>query len=135
MAEKDDLKAIDALHHKDMEASKKGDFKTLRSIISDDAVMLPPSSDAIQGKETHDKNFDALQQSGLAYEVLTYNIKMEEVKILGDYAYEWGTISGSSRDKVTGVITETKRNVMRILKKENGEWKVYRSIWNEGKKG
>ena len=97
--------------------------------------MLPPSSHAIQGKETHDKNFEALQQSGLAYEVLTYNIKMDEVKILGDFAYEWGTISGSSRDKVTGVITETKRNVMRILKKENGEWKVYRSIWNEGKKG
>ena len=135
MAEQDDLKAIETLHLKDIEASKKGDFKTLRTIISDEAVVIAPNADPVQGKETHDKNFDAMQQSGTPYEVLSYNIKMEEIKIFGDYAVEWGSITGSSRDKVTGAIIESKKNVMRVLKKENGEWKVYRSIWNDGKKG
>jgi ketosteroid isomerase-like protein len=73
-----------------------------------------------------------MQQSGSAVEVLSYNIKMDEVKILGDYAIERGSIIGSSRDKNTGKIIETKKNVMRVLRKENGEWKVYRSMWNEG---
>lgn len=135
MAENDDLKAIEALHLKDIEASKKADFKTLRTIISDEAVIIAPNSDPVQGKETHDKNFAAMQQSGTPYEVLSYNIKMEEIKILGDYAVEWGSITGSSRDKVTGAVIESKKNVMRVLKKENGEWRVYRSIWNDGKKG
>lgn len=132
MTENDDLKAIQALHLKDMEASKKGDFKTLRSIISDDAVIIAPHKNPVQGKETHDKNFEAMQQSGSAVEMLSYNIKMDEIKILGDYAIERGSIIGSSRDKNTGKIIETKKNVMRVLRKENGEWKVYRSMWNEG---
>ena len=109
MTENDDLKAIQALHLKDMEASKKGDFKTLRSIISDDAVIIAPHKNPVQGKETHDKNFEAMQQSGSAVEVLSYNIKMDEVKILGDYAIERGSIIGSSKDKNTGKIIETKK--------------------------
>jgi uncharacterized protein (TIGR02246 family) len=131
MTEKDDLKAIHELHLKDIEASKKGDFKTLRSIISDDAVIIAPHANPVQGKDTHDKNFEAMQQSGSPVEVLSYQLKMEEVKVLGDHAIEWGAIVASSKDKNTGKITETKKNVMRVLRKENGEWKVYRSIWNE----
>ena len=65
MTENDDLKAIQALHLKDMEASKKGDFKTLRSIISDDAVIIAPHKNPVQGKETHDKNFEAELSSTL----------------------------------------------------------------------
>jgi ketosteroid isomerase-like protein len=131
---KEDLKQIDALHLKDMQASRAGDFKTLRSLLSDDAVIIAPNADPVQGKETHDKNFAAMQQSGSPIEVLSYSIKMEEIRVLEDFAFEWGTIHGSSRDKNTGVITESKKNVMRILRKENGEWKVFRSIWNDGKK-
>jgi ketosteroid isomerase-like protein len=132
MAESDDLKAIDDLHQKDIAASKNGDFKTLRSIISDEAVIIAPNANAVHGKETHDKNFEAMQQSGSPVEVLSYNIKMEEVKILGEYAIEWGSIIGSFKDKNTGQISETKKNVMRLLRKENGEWKIFRSMWNEG---
>ena len=133
MDAKDDLKKIDALHAKDMKASRDGDFKTLRSILSDEAVILAPNANPVQGKDTHDKNFNAMQQSGSPTEVLSYSIKMEEIRVLGDFAFEWGTIHGSSRDKNTGAITDSKKNVMRILRKENGEWKVFRSIWNEGK--
>jgi ketosteroid isomerase-like protein len=131
MAEKDDLKIIEQLHLTDIQASKQGDFKTLRSIISDDAVIIAPNANPVRGKETHDKNFEAMQQSGTPIEVLSYNIKMEEIKLFGEYAIEWGTITGSSKDKNTGKIIESRKNVMRMLRKENGEWKVFRSIWNE----
>lgn len=134
MAESDELKRIDALHLKDMKASKAGDYKTLRSILSDDAVVLPPGANPIQGKETHDKNFDAMDQSGSSHEVLDYQLKFEETKVIGDYAFEWGSINSTSKDKVTGKINESRYNVVRILRKENGEWKVYRSIWNDGEK-
>jgi ketosteroid isomerase-like protein len=130
MAE-EDLKIIEQLHLKDIQASQRGDFKTLRSIISDDAVIIAPNANPVRGKETHDKNFEAMQQSGTRIQVLSYNIKMEEIKIFGEYAIEWGTITGSSKDKNTGKIIESRKNVMRVLRKENGEWKVFRSIWND----
>ena len=133
MSQSEDLKQIHALHIKDMKASKEGDYKTLRTLLSDDAIILPPGSDPIAGKETHDKNFAALEQSGSSQEILDYQIKIEEVKVSGDFAFVWGSRNSSSRDKVTGKITESHYNVMRVLRKENGEWKVYRSMWNDQK--
>jgi hypothetical protein len=35
-ASEKDLRAIEELHQRDMEASRAGDFRTLRSIASDD---------------------------------------------------------------------------------------------------
>jgi ketosteroid isomerase-like protein len=40
--EEADLRAIERLHQKDMQASRAGDFETLRSIMTDEAVILPP---------------------------------------------------------------------------------------------
>ena len=42
----EDLAAIAALHERDMAAAKRGDFATLRSIVDDGAVMLPPAGAA-----------------------------------------------------------------------------------------
>jgi len=65
-------------------------------------------------------------------EVLEYVLDFEEVKFLGDYAFEWGTIRGATRPKSSGEIEYSTYKVMRILKKQpDGEWKVHRSIWNE----
>lgn len=37
-----DLERIEELHRADMRASKERDYRTLRSLMSDDAVVLPP---------------------------------------------------------------------------------------------
>ena len=36
-------RAIERLHRRDMQASKDGDFETLRSLVDDEAVMFPPA--------------------------------------------------------------------------------------------
>ncbi len=45
-----DLEAIEELHLRDMAASKSGDFETLRSLLADDAVVLPPGGVALRGR-------------------------------------------------------------------------------------
>jgi len=62
--------------------------------------------------------------------VVEYELRFEEVKILRDYAYEWGSIVGSMRERATGDISRSAFHVMRILRRQDDcGWRVYRSIW------
>ena len=125
-----ELAKIEALHQQDMKASKEGDYKTLRSLLTDDAVMMPPNNDWIQGQQQLEQNYKQMEEDMEGMEILDYRLDFKEVKILGNYAYEWGKIIGSSRNK-DGEITKSIYKVMRILKKnDSGEWKVHRAIWN-----
>jgi uncharacterized protein (TIGR02246 family) len=127
----EDLRAIEGLHQKDMEASRTGDFETLRSVMTDDAVILPPGGETVRGKEELDASFARMRDAMDRIEVIEYVLDFSEVKILGDYAFEWGEIRGSMR-QTGGEPQRSAYNVMRILQRQpNGEWKVHRSIWNE----
>jgi uncharacterized protein (TIGR02246 family) len=125
-----DLAAIERLHEKDTLASKAGDFATLRSIMTDDAVVMPPKGKWIRGKAELDASFRNMEQAMRQMEVLEYVEDFEEVKVFGDYAFEWGTIRGAMRSK--SEIERSSYKVMRILQKQpDGEWKVHRTIWND----
>jgi uncharacterized protein (TIGR02246 family) len=126
-----DLEAIGRLHQKDMAASKAGDFDTLHSIMTDDAVIMPPGGKVVRGRAEMDAGFERMKESMSQVEVLEYVLGFEEVKVLGDYAFEWGTIRGAMRSKDGGEVEHSTYKVMRILQKQpDGSWKVHRSIWN-----
>lgn len=133
MSEEEDLKAIDELHRRDMAASKACDFDALRSVISDDAVMMPPGVAPTRGREQIEKGLSRMAEAMRGVEVLEYVLDFEEVVVCGDYAFEWGHIRGAMRAREEGA--EAQRStykVMRILRREpGGEWKVHRSIWND----
>ncbi len=125
-----ELKKIKELRQRDMEASKSGDFKTLRSLLTPDAVMMPPGQHIIQGEERLNQSYRQMEEAMQGTEILDYRLEFEEIKILGDYALEWGFIHGSSRGK-NNEIEQSSYKVMRILKKtDDGDWKVHRAIWN-----
>jgi uncharacterized protein (TIGR02246 family) len=131
-ASEKDRRAIEELHRKDMEASRVGDFETLRSIVSDDAVILPPGGKPVRGKAELDASFGGMGDAMDRIEVLEYVLDFEEVETVGDYAFEWGEIRGLVRTK-DGELRRSAYNVMRILRREpDGDWRVHRSIWNEG---
>jgi uncharacterized protein (TIGR02246 family) len=131
MVMEDDLKKIEALHQMDMQASRTGDTRVLRSLFSEDAVVMPPGGHWIRGSEALDESFSGREDPQSEVQVLDYRLEFEEVKIMGDYAFEWGTVSGASRS-ANNVIDTTSYKVMRILKKNReGEWKIHRTIWNK----
>lgn len=126
-----DMKAIEELRQKDKEASLKGDFATLRTLIDDDGVLIPPGGPVQSGKEKIDNEFENMKHSYRDVEVTEYNQVFEELEIIGDYAFEWGITTGSSRIKSSNEEYKSSFHLMRILKKQkDGSWKVYRSIWN-----
>lgn len=127
-----DLDAIQRLHQQDIQASKSGDFATLRSLIADDAVMLPPDANWVSGKQDLDDCFHRMSSLKNQSKTLEYFLEFEEIEILGNYAFEWGRIRSIMRSQSQGKLQYLTYKVMRILKKQpNGEWKIYRSIWND----
>lgn len=126
-----DLEMIDKLHQADMRASKDQDYRSLRSLMSDDAVVLPPGGQMTRGREALDKKFAAMNSAPKPTEVLEYRFEWHEVQVCGEFAFEWGYILGRERNRQTGVIASEKYHVMRILQRQpDGSWKVHRTIWN-----
>jgi ketosteroid isomerase-like protein len=127
-----DLERIEALHRADMEASKQRDYPTLRGLMSDDAVVLPPGGRMIRGAEALDRSFATMGGIPATSDILEYRFDWQEVQVCGPYAFEWGYIVGKERDHATGKITSETYHVLRILQRQpDGGWKVHRTIWNE----
>jgi uncharacterized protein (TIGR02246 family) len=127
-----DREEIERLHQRDMTASKSLDYVTLSTLMSDDVVVLPPGGRAIRGRTEIDAGFKKMGSAEPVVDVLEYRFEWEEVRILGDYAFEWGYIHGRERDRKTGAETTSAYHVMRILQRQtDGAWKVHRTIWNE----
>ena len=127
----DELARIDELHRVDMEASRLGDYRALRSLLSDDAAVLPPGGRMLRGREALDASFKRMAAAAPTTEVLEYRFEWHEVQVCGDYAFEWGYIVGRERSLQTGEETSERYHVMRVLQRQpNGEWKVHRTIWN-----
>jgi ketosteroid isomerase-like protein len=99
--------------------------------MSDDAVVLPPGGHMIRGSDALDRSFAAMSRAAPSAEVLEYRFEWQEVRVCGDYAFEWGFIVGQERSLSTGEVTSERYQVMRVLQRQaDGDWKVHRTIWN-----
>jgi ketosteroid isomerase-like protein len=126
-----DRDQIERLHETDMAASRSGDYRTLRRIVSDDAVVLPPGAPALRGKTLLDEAFGRMAAATPEIEVLDYQLLFEDVTVSGDYAIEWGYIRGKTRHRTTGDESSEEWKVLRVLRRDAaGNWQVFRSMWN-----
>jgi uncharacterized protein (TIGR02246 family) len=131
LAMTDDRQAIEALHQKDRAASKARDLATLLSLCSDDCVMLPPGEDPIVGKRAIRASLERDLEQEQDYRITEYVHNFAEVKLLGDWAFEWGTFSAAAVPVGGGPPIRSSGKILRILERQAGlTWKVARSIWN-----
>jgi ketosteroid isomerase-like protein len=133
-SEAEDQHAIEQLHQDEIVANLAFDVDKLTNTWDDDVVAMPPGSKPIVGKAANHEHLDSQQKAMANVEILGYEETWDEVRILGDYAYEYGTIRSRIREANAKDETLLEYNVMRVLKKEpSGAWKVYRTIWNDRK--
>ena len=130
--ERADRAAIERLHQRDMAAARAGNAEELAALWSDDIVALPPGGPVMRGAAS---GRAALEQSLAAasreVETMSYRLDFEEVTIVGDYAFEWGRFSGTTRPRAGGAESHSSGKLMRILARQpDGDWKVHRTIWN-----
>jgi ketosteroid isomerase-like protein len=85
------------------------------------------------GRTAIDASFARAANRPKTYEVLEYRFDLSEPEIVGNIAIEYGLIHGRTRDLNTGEVTTALYNVLRVLRKEDdGQWRVYRTIWAPG---
>ena len=124
-----DRDVIDALDAQDVTASLQQDHETLLSLWDDEGVALPPGAPPVRGKAALR---DWLVAEGEPdYDVTEYVHEFSERRILGDWAFEWGTFISAAAPHGEGAPIRSTGKLLRILRRqEDGGWKVSHAIWN-----
>jgi ketosteroid isomerase-like protein len=132
----EDREAIEQLHQDDIAGSLAFDIDKLTSTWDDEVVSMPPNSKPIVGKPANHEYLETQRKAMANVEILSYEETWDEVRVMGDYAYEYGSIRSRIRQPNAKDETALEYNIMRVLKKQpSGAWKIYRTIWNDRKAG
>jgi ketosteroid isomerase-like protein len=125
------LAEIRAFHQKDKQAAMAKDIKTLRSLWTEDCVLLAPESPPIVGSQAVWEFIQTQFQQMENVEILQYDQDFQEIKIIDDWAFEWGLFKGSVR-LADDTIVETRSKLFRVLRRQpDSTWKCARSIWHD----
>jgi len=120
-----DLRAIEAIGQRDMQFALENDANKMMSQWADDIVLLQPAGPIMRGRAAIAQAFEGVETP----EIVEYKLDMQEVKILGDYAFQWGTYQYGMRPRTGGETVRTSGKLMRILQRQpDGAWKIYRGI-------
>jgi len=130
-AQAQDREGIAAMPKSMIAASMGFDVSALLDLWTDDAVLLPPRHAPIVGKAALQRYFQDKKDQFANYDMLAYDEEWSEVMVVGEYAYQWGTVSYRMKPP-TGSEFGGAVHTMRILKREeDGGWRVARAMWNE----
>jgi uncharacterized protein (TIGR02246 family) len=119
-----DLAAIEKLHRADMAAAKVHDIHTLITLWTDDGILFLPDREPLRGREIICRHMQEQLSESQKYEITEYVHHFEEVQVLGDWAFEWATFSGTCHLKSGGPDIHERARLFRILRRQgDGSWK------------
>lgn len=123
-----DLEAIERLHRADMAAARVHDIKTLITLWTDDGILFLPGREPIRGKAAIWNHMQEQLPESQQYDISEYLHRFEEIQVSGDWAYEWGTFTGTYRLKSGGPDLHERARLFRILRRQpDGSWKCHRA--------
>ena len=102
-----------------MSATRAGDKEKVLSLMSDDVLFL------IAGHPPMKKENFAASASEVPNQ-FNGTSEINEVKILGDWAYIWTTLTVTVNPPGGGRQIKRAGNTLSILRKESGRWVLYR---------
>jgi uncharacterized protein (TIGR02246 family) len=113
-------KAIEAAVQQYVAASNQGDADALASLYADDAMLLPPDHEPIQGREAIGAFWRQGTDQGL--EVTTLSVEVE-----GSIGYLVGRYNLPATDEEPA---DSGKYVMCLKRQRDGSWKLTADIWN-----
>lgn len=106
-----------------MSATKAGDVEKVLSLMADDAVLLVPGKPPM-GKG--DFAATARAQSGADGPKFDGTSEIQELKILGDWAFMWQKLTVVATPPNGAPPITRAGHTLTILKKQNGKWMLAR---------
>ena len=104
-----------------LSASKAGDTEKVLSLMSEDVVFLVCGQPPMRGKAAF-----AASQAALKDVELEASSEIQEVRVLGDWAYVWTHLTVMITPKSGGASIKRAGNTLSILEKQNGSWVIVR---------
>jgi len=127
----EDQAGIQELDDKEIKANLALDTQALELLWDPEIVTLPPGHAAITGMEANRAYLEQEAKQMENFQILGYEQTWQEVRVVGDYAYQFGTVQTRVAPMNPGPETDTTYNMMRILKRQpDNSWRIYRAIWN-----
>jgi len=102
-------------------ATKAGDLAGVLALIAEDAVFLAPGQPPMEGKAAF-----AEAQAGLAQVDFDAQSEIEEIRVLGDWAFLRTQLSIFLKPKKGGTPIRREGSTLSILRKERGAWRLVR---------
>ncbi|WP_298901695.1 nuclear transport factor 2 family protein [uncultured Psychroserpens sp.] len=104
---------------------KDSNYKMIGASYTNDAKIFPNNRDIIEGT----KDIIAYWTLPDGVSIKHHKVVSNEIKILGDEAYDYGTYEGTTLLK-NGKEVSWKGKYVIVWKKIDGIWKMYLDIWN-----
>jgi uncharacterized protein (TIGR02246 family) len=117
----DDEQAIRQLVAIWLSASAAGDTQKVLSLMSEDVVFLTPGQPPMRGKAAF-----AASQAGLAQFNIQASSEIQEIRVLGEWAYCWTQLAVVITPRGAGAGTRRSGNTLSILQKQAGDWVIVR---------
>ena len=121
-----DLRAIEAINQRDVQFALANDVAGMMSQWTDDIVLLPAAGPVQRGRNAIAEASRGVENT---VDILEYVLDIEEVKVLGDHAFQWGAYRYRMRPRASGEPVRAGGKLMRILQRQpDGAWKIHRGI-------
>ena len=116
----DDRRAVEATVHRYVEATNSGDAEALAQLYEDDAVLLPPDHQTVEGRGAIGEFWRQGTDEGL--EVTTLRLDVD-----GGIGYLVAQYTLPETDEEPA---DSGKTVMCLKRQQDGSWKVTADIWN-----
>jgi uncharacterized protein (TIGR02246 family) len=104
-----------------LDASRAGDTEKVLSLMADDVVFLVTGQPPMRGKAAF-----AASQIALKAAKIDATSEIQEIKVMGDWAYMWTTLSVVITLPNGGAPTRRAGNTLSILRREANNWLIAR---------
>jgi len=122
-----DLKAIDSVRDAHVAALNAGDAPAWAAQFADDAVQMPPNMPANIGRSA----IEPWSKAFLGMFGVKFALSVDEVRVLGDWAFERGTYAIGLNPKSGGPSMQDAGKYITIYQRNSGDgWRMARDIWN-----
>jgi ketosteroid isomerase-like protein len=121
-----DVERLTELRNEYVEAENAGDVDGILETCRSDIVFIPPESPPVRGS---DASRAFLSEFLDAFDV-TIELSREAISVAGDFAYEWGTVSGTITPP-DGQNQPVRNSYLIVYKRDSdGAWGQSKHVWN-----
>jgi ketosteroid isomerase-like protein len=126
-----DVRALDQLQKRVDAAIVGGDVETYVTLITADAVLMPPNAPPIIGREAI-REWSRNNAKAMVFQA--YQPADAELTISGDWAFRRATFTATLAPASGGpAVQDTGKFIIIYQRQRDGSWKVARDIWNSSR--